>query len=132
MSARILIVDDEVLVLKAISRSLEFDFDLTLATSGLEALKLIRHQAAFEIIISDLRMPEMDGIEFIRRARQFSPESVFMLLTGNQDLAEAECAVDKGLVFRIMEKPCNKDSILESIHAAIARRASQASTFKPV
>lgn len=119
MQSRILVVDDEALLLNAMTRSLDLYYELEIAESGFQALELIAKSAPFDVILSDLRMPEMDGIEFLQLAIALSPDSVCMLLTGNQDLAAAQSAVRHGDIFRVMEKPCNKAELIRNIEEAI-------------
>ena len=115
---RILFVDDEPKVLSAIRRGLRKDFDVVTASGGKDALKLVR-QEEFSVIVSDCRMPEMDGIEFLRRASQVSPESTRVVLTGNMDQETAVRAVNQGEVFRFITKPCVTDDLKRALNAAI-------------
>ena len=104
---KILCVDDEPYVLEGLSVNLRRSFEVHTASGGVEALKLIvkNSETPFPVIISDMRMPGMDGATFLGKARQYSPDSVRMLLTGHSDLEAAVRAVNEGRIFRYLSKP---------------------------
>ena len=96
MNNNILFVDDDIHLLSSMKRNLHNKFNITTASSGKEGLKEIVQNQRFAVIISDMRMPEMDGVEFLTIARNKSPNSVRMMLTGNADLTTAVNAVNAG------------------------------------
>jgi len=103
---RILIVDDEVPALLSLKRSLRPDFDVDVAASAADALILIERNAPYSVVISDMRMPHEDGVSFLSKVKKYSPSSVRMMLTGDKTPATAINAVNRGEVFRFLEKPC--------------------------
>ena len=103
---RILLVDDDLAALEGLRRHLWKHFDVTIARGGEEALHLAVSQEPFAVVVSDLRMPGMDGIALLSALRKSSPETVRVLLTGFGDLDVAIAAVNEGNVFRFLEKPC--------------------------
>ena len=103
---RILLVDDEVNVLEGLRRNLRPFFDVTTADSPDQALKLVATQGPYEVVVSDLRMPEMDGIALLCSIRKVSPDTVRVLLTGFGDMNSIIAAVNEGNVFRFLSKPC--------------------------
>ena len=103
---RVLLVDDEPNMLAASSRVLRNDFNVRTANSGAAALDTLRRDGPFAVIVSDLRMPGMDGVTMLRRARTAAPDAVRILLTGQLDLAHAITAVNQGEIFRFLTKPC--------------------------
>jgi response regulator RpfG family c-di-GMP phosphodiesterase len=106
---RILLVDDEPDLLAGMLRSLRSDlFELCGATSGLEALDLLRNRGPYAVIVSDLKMPVMDGAELLGQARKVSPDTVRVLFTGAPDLERAIAAVNEGAIFRFVTKPCSR------------------------
>lgn len=109
--SRVLFVDDEPNVLNAIRRTLRNEFDVYTAESGKEALRMIAESDPFGVIVSDCRMPEMDGIEFLQRCGKASPLSVRVMLTGNVDQETAVKAVNMGDVFKFLNKPCQGDEL---------------------
>jgi CheY-like chemotaxis protein len=119
MKTRILFLDDEQPLLNGIQRRLGHDYDMTCCTAGAEALKIIEQLGPFGAIITDMRMPEMNGIQFIRQAREIAPDAVYIMLTGNQDQATAIEAMNEGQVFRFLNKPCDHDALKRSIDAAL-------------
>jgi ActR/RegA family two-component response regulator len=118
MPARVLFVDDDVALLKSIQRNLCFDYDLSIAESGQHGLELINGQKPYSVIVTDMRMPIMDGIRFINEARKITPDSIFLMLTGNQDIDTSIKAVNQGQVFRFLTKPCETEDIKTAIEIA--------------
>jgi response regulator RpfG family c-di-GMP phosphodiesterase len=118
MAVRVLFVDDDVSLLKSIQRNLCFDYDLSIAESGQQALELIRQNEPFSVVVTDMRMPVMDGIHFINEARQIAPDSMYLMLTGNQDVDTAIKAVNHGQVYRFLSKPCETADIKTAVNAA--------------
>ncbi len=124
MSGKILFVDDERQLLNSIERSFGLDYDLTTADSGPKALEVLMEHGPFDVIVTDMRMPEMDGVKFICKARQIANDSIYMMLTGNQDLDTAASAVNDGQVFRFLNKPCNNESLKAALDAALEYHAA--------
>ncbi len=118
---RVLCVDDEQPVLDALSRTLRSDFDVDDALGGAAALHKIEHGDPYAVIVSDMRMPGMDGTTFLGRAAQLAPDSVRVLLTGHAELALAVEAVNRCRVFRFMLKPTNHDELTGVLHGAAAQ-----------
>lgn len=111
MDRRVLFVDDEKNVLEGIQRQLRKRFEVTAALGPEEGLEALRSRGPFAVIVSDLRMPGMDGIRFLSRAREIAPDSVRMVLTGYADVQNAIQAVNEGYVFRFLTKPCDRDTL---------------------
>src|ERR1700761_3005131 len=87
---RLLCVDDEPAILEGIQDVLRYGFDVRIAASAQKGLEVLRAEPeAFAVVISDMRMPHMNGSEFLRQARAIAPDSVRMLLTGHADLETA-------------------------------------------
>ena len=114
---KILCVDDEPHVLRGLERSLYEHFDVTTAESGAEALELMQDDV-FEVLMSDMRMPEMDGAELLRRSREHYPNTTRILLTGHADLESAMKAINQGNIFRFLMKPCETDLLVEALNEA--------------
>lgn len=115
MADRILFVDDEPAVLDGYKRTLHREFDVDTAVGGEHGLALIRDQGPYAVVISDMRMPGMNGAQFLAQVRQRAPETVRMLLTGYTDLDAAMLAVNEGNIFRFLTKPCDKDILISAI-----------------
>jgi DNA-binding NtrC family response regulator len=124
-SARILLVDDDKNVLEGYKRLLHGLFEVETATDGGQALAAIHLFGPYEVIISDMQMPGMNGAEFLAKVRQLAPNSVRMVLTGHKDINRAIEAVNEGRIFRYLTKPCEKNELVNAIELASAQyRAS--------
>jgi response regulator RpfG family c-di-GMP phosphodiesterase len=115
---RILSVDDEPNVLEGLSLHLRRRYDVVTATSGAAALELLEKDRTIAVVISDMRMPNMDGAAFLAKARQSYPLVVRMLLTGQADMQSAISAVNDGQIFRFLTKPCPPPQLLAAADAA--------------
>ena len=119
MKDRILFVDDEQDILDTFKRILMRDFSVHTATSGREALDLIKRSDPFPVIVSDMRMPEMNGTEFLAEVLKCSPDSVRILLTGFSDIHDTIAVVNRGQIFRFLSKPCHKEELVKNLNDAI-------------
>jgi CheY-like chemotaxis protein len=118
VNRKILIVDDEPAELRLYSHMLRSEFDVVTAVSGAEGLALLRNHGPFAVVISDMQMAQMDGVQFLRSVRQLSPNTVRLLLTGHIDFKGAVDAVNEGYVFRLLLKPCEQTALTEAMNAA--------------
>jgi ActR/RegA family two-component response regulator len=117
---RILFVDDDALILEGYRRLLHQRFSVSTAIGGREGLALLRTSGPFAVVISDMRMPGMNGAEFLANMAEKAPDTVRMLLTGYSDLDAAIKAVNEGKIFRYLSKPCEKDAIIKAIESGLA------------
>lgn len=115
----LLCVDDEPAVLEGLELRLRKQFELTLCTSGEEALQTLQVRGPFAIVMSDMRMPGMDGATLLGRIRTLSPDTVRLLLTGFADMDAAAAAVNEGQVFRFLVKPCGPETLQRALDAAL-------------
>lgn len=122
MSRKILFVDDDPKLRTSVERMLGARYDLVTAASGEEGLTALREDGPFAVIISDIKMPGMDGLEFLSRAREVDPYGIRMVLSGYTDLGNALSAVNSGNVFRIMSKPSSREDIVTAIEAGLEQR----------
>jgi len=116
---RILLVDDEMSVVAGIMRQFRKEFNLVPAGGGQEGLSLIETEGPFAVVVSDYRMPGMDGIQFLAQVCERSPDSVRVMLTGQADFDTSINAVNEGRIFRFLTKPCPPDVLSNTLHAAI-------------
>lgn len=121
MNEKILCVDDDPNVLSAYKRTLRKNFEIYTAESGEEALSLIKSEGEFAVIVSDMRMPVMDGVQFLSIVRNITPNSVRMMLTGNADQQTAVDAVNEGNIFRFLTKPCVPAALAQALDAGLAQ-----------
>jgi response regulator RpfG family c-di-GMP phosphodiesterase len=120
MTEKVLFVDDEENILHSIKRELRKRFEIHTAAGGREALEILKNEGPFAVIVSDMRMPLMDGIQLLAVVKEQYPETVRMMLTGNADQATAIEAVNKGQIFRFLNKPCPTSTLVIAI--ALAQR----------
>ena len=123
MSEKILFVDDEPAVLEGYRRLLHKDFQVDTAVGagdGLAAIAATRDDP-YSVVVSDIRMPEMNGVEFLSRVRIASPDTVRMALTGHADIQTAIDAVNEGSIFRFLTKPCDKIVLAKALTAGIVQ-----------
>ncbi len=116
--ARVLFVDDEPSLLRSMSLILRRHFEVETAESGKEGLECMKAGEPFAVVVSDMRMPEMNGAKFLSAARELAPNSTRILLTGETDLSSAVEAVNEGAIFRFLKKPCENREMLEVLNAA--------------
>lgn len=114
---RVLYVDDDANLLASIARHQRKHFDLVTVGSGAEALVLLQTEGPFAVVVSDLRMPGMDGIDLLQRMARISPDTTRIMLTGNADLEAAMRAVNDGHIFRFLTKPCAPDTLRSVIQS---------------
>jgi response regulator RpfG family c-di-GMP phosphodiesterase len=119
MENQILLVDDDKNILEAYKRSLRKQFQLSTASGGREALNMIDNEGPFAVVVSDMRMPEMDGVQFLMQLREKAPDTVRMMLTGNADQQTAIDAVNKGDIFKFLTKPCAPELIQNALQSGI-------------
>ena len=106
MADTILCVDDDPNILEAYRRQLRKEFRVETAIGPEEGCRKIESSGPYAVVVSDLQMPNMNGIQFLTKVREQSPDTVRMLLTGNADLNAAVEAVNQGQIFRFLTKPC--------------------------
>ncbi len=117
---KMLVVDDEPQILESLSQLFESEFNVLTATDGAIGLSLIQHNPDTAIVISDQRMPGMKGVEFLKNVKQFSPDSMRILLTGYADLDAVLDSVNVGEVFRYVRKPWVPDTLKSIVALAMA------------
>lgn len=115
MNNKILFVDDEINILRACRRSLRKTVPTDIAICAEEGLELIQKQGPYAVICSDMRMPGMNGADFLAEVKHRSPDSTRIMLTGNADVQTAMDAVNKGEVFAFLNKPCPPEELTSSI-----------------
>jgi len=116
---KILCVDDEPRVLTAYQRTLHKQFVIETATGGQEALTAMSSQGPYAVVVADMQMPVMNGVQFLARAEELYPETVRIMLTGNADQKTAADAVNQGHVFRFLNKPCSPEQLASALTVAL-------------
>lgn len=118
---RVLFVDDDPNVLDAMKRSLKGRYQMSTALSAAEGLQVLG-TAAFDVVVSDMRMPGMNGAEFLKVARTVQPEALRIILSGHSDLEAAVAAVNEGHIFRFLIKPAPRLTLITALDAAVEQR----------
>ncbi len=119
MSVKILCVDDEPNILSGYQRALRKQFEIETASGGAEALQKIKACGPYAVLVTDMRMPGMDGVQFLQEARRVAPDSVRIMLTGNADQQTATDAVNDGHIFRFLSKPCPPEDLARALSAGL-------------
>jgi response regulator RpfG family c-di-GMP phosphodiesterase len=112
-------VDDEPNVIEGLTRRLRRDYQIFSAQDGAQALRLLEQEGEMHVIISDMRMPNMNGAQLLAEVRKWYPDMVRILLTGQADLESAIQAVNEGQIFRFLAKPCPADIVKTVLQAAM-------------
>lgn len=123
MNRRVLFVDDEPNVLRALQRTLADNFEVTTADSGATAERIMATDEPFAVVVSDMRMPVMDGATLLGRLREQYPDTSRILLTGHADIDATLQAVNQGNIFRFLVKPCPEDQLANALEAGIGQYA---------
>jgi ActR/RegA family two-component response regulator len=118
---RVLCVDDDERLLAGLALRLRRHFEVTTATSAVEALARLDLRRPFAAVVSDMRMPQNDGVSFLSALRRVAPETTRLLLTGQADVASAIAAVNEGEVFRFLLKPIETPALVSCLNEAVAR-----------
>ena len=128
---KVLVVDDDPFALRSIAKVLGGEsYQVMTAASGSEALELLK-QDSFDLVLTDLKMPEVDGLEVLRRTREIAPQAVVLILTGYASVESAIEALREG-AYDYLVKPCSADELklkiergLERVHLAEERQRAE-------
>ncbi|MBL7995203.1 response regulator [bacterium] len=116
---KILIVDDEVEILRVLFKTLEDDYDVVTTSRAKEALEMIDNSV--HVILSDQRMPEMSGSEFLKAVRDKYPQIVRIIMSGYSDMNALISSVNDGEIFRYISKPWELQDLLDTLQLAVAK-----------
>lgn len=119
MNRKILCVDDDVNLLSGIKRVLRNKFEFDLASNGDQGLTFLAERGPYAVMVVDMRMPGMNGIEFLTKAQEKAPDTVRIMLTGNADQQTAVAAVNGGHVYQFLTKPCSPDQLEIALNRGI-------------
>lgn len=120
--ARVLCVDDNPQVLRLLKRQLEGTFHVAIAQTAQDALSLLREDETFDVIISDLRMPDVHGLTLLKMARELYPTTQRIILTGLPDPAAMSAAGDPSGAEQLIVKPWSRVDLMLAVEQAVARR----------
>lgn len=118
----VLIIDDEANILSSLKRLFQpFGYRILTAESGAEALALLEKEPV-DLVISDMRMPQMNGAELLEQVRSKWPDVVRILLTGYSDMSSTIAAINRGEIYRYISKPWTDSEIVLTVHDALERK----------
>ena len=121
MPAKVLFVDDDQKILNSVTRQFEDLFDLETANGPELALELIEADGPYAVVVSDMRMPGMNGIELLTSVKERSSDTVRIMLTGYADLQATIEAVNHGNIFRFLSKPCPQDVLEKAVRDGLTQ-----------
>ena len=122
----ILCVDDEGGVLRSLERIfLDNDYEIFTATSAEEGLSILENNGPFQVVISDYRMPFMDGVEFLKEVYRRWPDTVRIVLSGYADTAAIVSAINEGRIYKFIPKPWDDKELRVTVANAVERYALQ-------
>lgn len=119
MTNKVLFVDDDANLLEGIRRQLRKHAEIDTANSGEEGLAMLASNGPYALVISDMRMPQMNGSEFLSKVRAASPDSIRMILSGQADMESTIAAVNEGHIFRFLTKPCSGEHLIEAVDSGL-------------
>jgi len=116
---RVLLVDDDLDLLHGLRRQLRGKFHPVTACGVEEGLRILAEEPEFAVVVSDYQMPGMNGAEFLATVQEQWPDAVRIMLTGQADQKTAVHAVNRGRIFRFINKPCDPELLLECLDAGV-------------
>jgi len=117
---KILFVDDEENILRSLQRLfMDEEVEVFTASSGAKGLEILARETEVGVIVSDQRMPEMTGVDFLEKSKAISPQSIRILLTGYADVNAAIDAINRGGTFRYLNKPWNDEELVQTVKGAL-------------
>jgi ActR/RegA family two-component response regulator len=116
---KILFVDDDPDILQGYQRLLRADFSIDTAVGGSGALISISARGPYAVVVSDMRMPQMSGLQLLCKVKSVSPDTIRILLTGETTIQTAIDAINEGSIFRFLTKPCDKETMCRTLTAAL-------------
>ncbi len=119
MNKKILCVDDEPHILEGFRRNFRKQYDIRVAEGARQALAVMEAENDFAAIVTDMRMPEINGVQLLEFVRRTYPDMVRIMLTGDSEQETAMQAVNNGEIFRFLNKPCAPEAFEKAVEAAI-------------
>ncbi|BBD08512.1 HD domain-containing phosphohydrolase [Desulfovibrio ferrophilus] len=116
---KILFVDDDERILTSFERTLGGDYEVSIATGAEQGIEMLGAKGPFAVVVSDLKMPGMNGMDFLIKVHQQHPQTVRIMLTGYAELETAITAINKGQIFRFLTKPVENETLINVLDSAI-------------
>lgn len=115
---RLLLVDDHEHLCRALERLLAHHFDVATASNGMQALELFTTEGPFPVVVTDQRMPVMDGATLVGRLAECDNPPVCLMLTGNAEDEAVRHVVSRGLVRAVLDKPVPTETLVAAVYTA--------------
>ncbi len=119
---KILYVDDEPMNLMLFEINFRKRYEVITAENALQGLEMLDKHKDIRVVISDMRMPQMTGMEFIRKAKKIYPEIAYYILTGYDITEEIQEAINQGVIIKCLQKPFDIKEITDSIEESIDKK----------
>jgi response regulator RpfG family c-di-GMP phosphodiesterase len=119
MNEKVLCVDDDPNVVAGFQRNLRRRFTIDTALNGNDCLRMVETKGPYAVVVADMNMPGINGVELLARLHQLAPDTIRIMLTGNADQHTAMEAVNHGQIFRFLTKPCTTDALGQALEAGI-------------
>lgn len=116
---KILYVDDEEINLTLFEINLSEKYDVFVSESGFKALQIMKENQGIKVVISDMKMPNMDGIEFIRKAKEINSDIAYYILTGYGLTPELNEVIKEGLILDCLSKPFEMEKIDQELQSVL-------------
>jgi len=117
---RLLCVDDEPYILKSLQRSFRNDgYELLFAGSGAEALAIFEQVTPIQVVLSDFKMPGMNGLDLIRLVKAVRPRALGIILTGYADVRQCAAALEEKKIFALVHKPWDRTLLRRAVARAM-------------
>lgn len=123
MSRKVLFVDDEPNILEGVRRQLRKLVALDTASSAEEGMRVVLEKGPYAVVISDMRMPHMNGTKFLTQVRAVHPDTVRMILSGQADIESTIAAINDAQIFRFLTKPCSGEQMVAAVEAVLQQFA---------
>jgi EAL domain-containing protein (putative c-di-GMP-specific phosphodiesterase class I)/ActR/RegA family two-component response regulator len=128
--AKVLLVDDDPMILAGLRRQLHRRYEVFTAEGGSQGLDVLAKEQSIAAVISDMRMPGMDGATFLAQVRTTSPLTTRILLTGQTELSAAIRAINDGQIFRLLNKPCPPEVLNKCLQEGVVRHEAARDEFR--
>lgn len=115
MSRKVLFVDDDDNLRASVHRTFRNRYDLDLASGGPEGLRALEEHGPYAVVVADLSMPGMDGLEFLRQCQATAPDTVRIMFSGHAGTEALMEAINGGQVFRFVQKPCRLEDLARAV-----------------
>jgi len=125
---KILCVDDEPNMLTSLKREMRNKFNICTANSAQDGLDILKRDGSFDVVISDFRMPQMNGAEFLSKVKEIDPRATRILLTGQASLEGIQSAVNDSQIYKVLLKPCSAEDLYDAVYGGVKQRIDKEST----